>query len=112
MRMRIKAERTQRLTVRMGRNLPCSVYATFKSGRIYLMGAILFAISPMMTSAQTIDCQDPANLANDECLGVPPDPALGNPTNLIPLLTPLVGFALAGALAGTGGTSTPSTTNQ
>lgn len=96
----------------MGLNPLYDTYAAFKSGQIFLMGAVLCTIWPMMASAQTIDCQDPANLVNDECLGVPPDPALGNPTNLIPFLTPLVGLAVAGALAGTGGTSTPSTTNQ
>lgn len=108
--MRINADRTQHLPVPSGSNLYYNrVGSAFRPG---LIGAALLAIWPITTSAQTLDCQNPANLGNDECLGVPPDPALGNPTNLIPLLTPLIGLAVAGALAGTGGTSTPSTTNQ
>ncbi len=107
--MRINADRTQHLPVPSGSNLYYRVGSAFRPG---LIGAALLAIWPITTSAQTLDCQNPANLGNDECLGVPPDPALGNPTNLIPLLTPLIGLAVAGALAGTGGTSTPSTTKQ
>lgn len=74
--------------------------------------ALVSALSAPQAHAQEVNCQDPANLGNDECIGLPPDPALGDPTNLIPLLAPVLGVAFAGALAGAGGSSTPSTTSQ
>jgi|TARA_R110000744_G_scaffold21124_8_gene54973 hypothetical protein len=54
----------------------------------------------------SVNCEDPANAANQACLGLPnPNQPI---TNFLPIAGPILG---AGVLAGLGGGSTPSTTS-
>ena len=53
-----------------------------------------------------VNCEDPANAANQACLGLP-DPTLPI-TNLVPIVAPILG---AGVLIGLGGGSSSSTTS-
>tara|TARA_Y100000588_G_scaffold393626_2_gene510365 strand:- start:573 stop:842 length:270 start_codon:yes stop_codon:yes gene_type:complete len=55
-----------------------------------------------------INCEDPANVSNQACLGLP-DPNLPI-TNFAPVIAPVAGAVFLGALGGGGSTpSTPST---
>lgn len=82
---------------------------------VFLLSNAAFAQTavPADTAQQQIDCDDPNNADDDECLGLP----VGGDTitNFVPLIAPLLGVgAVAAAVAGGGGgdtTSTVSTTN-
>lgn len=81
---------------------------------LLLTGSYAFAqvVEPSDVVGSQIDCSDPANAAQDECLGLPPGPEI---TNFAPIVAPLLAGAAIAAIGGGGSsdgtTSTTSTTS-
>jgi hypothetical protein len=84
---------------------------TLATSVLLLLSSASFAQEDVVAGApsEEVDCDDPNNAEEDECLGLP----IGGQdiTNFVPLVAPLlVVAAVAVALAGGGTTSTVSTT--
>ena len=81
--------------------------------KLLMAGAAVFSAQTALAQQVTpvtppINCEDPANVNSQACLGLP-DPNLPI-TNFVPVVAPIAGAVFLGAVAGGGSTpSTPST---